>query len=487
MKKLPILLLAGVLALASGCQSYLDINVDPNRPNDASLSTLLPTVEQATATFNYQTAISACQYAQQIGGGINDQSPDRMEGAWSTLYLTLVPNLNVIINKAQSTSPAYVGIAKVLLAYNLGMATTFWENIPYSQADKALSASTFRPTFDTQETVVSGVQTLLDEAIVELRKPATASQSVPKTDDLVYGGDLAKWLRFAYTVKARFFMNTTKKNAQQAATAALAALGNGMTGNGDDFVLTYAATNGIINPWRQIALANNTGNFSVFQGAYFIDLMNTVTYPTADPRLPLVAGSLRAGFVYATPADYRGTQVGSSVARNVDFTVNTWYNTATAPLVMMTFAEAEFLEAEARFLLANGTRTSRGSTAEAYAAYRNGITAHLTQLGVPTAAQTAYLSATAVNMGAANLKLENIMAEKYKALFLVSQVWNDMRRYDFDPAVYRGLALPDKQFLNIEANGNWAQRVLYPSTESARNADVVQQNVKKFTDKMWLF
>ena len=483
MKRLSMILLAAVLALASGCQRYLDVNVDPNRPSDSSLSTLLPTVIQATASFNYGAAYTATQYAQQIGGGVNDQSPDRMEGAWSTLYLTLVPNLNVIITKAQGTSPAYVGIAKTLLAFNLGMATTFWENIPYSQADKALESGSFRPTFDTQESIVATVQTLLDEAIVELKKDKAQSAKLPGTDDLAYGGDLTKWTKLAYTIKGRFLMNAIKRNPQ-APAAAIAALANGMTSNADDFQLSYVS--GLINPWRQIALANNTGNLTVSQNAYFINLMNTNLYPVADPRLPLVAGSLKAGFVYAAPASYQGTQLGAT-GRNVDFTVNTWYNTDTAPQLMVTYAEAKLLEAEARFLANGGTRTSVGTTAETYAAYRVGTTAGLAKLGVSAAEQTRYLTDKSVDTGTASLKLENIMAEKYKALFLNAQVWNDLRRYDFDSSVFRGLTLPDKQYLNIEANGNWAQRVLYPVSESARNADVVQQNFKKFTDKMWLF
>jgi hypothetical protein len=487
MNHLKIILFAVLLAVASGCQSYLDINVDPNRPNDVTLQTLLPTVLSGTASFNYSTAYTACQYAQQIGGGVDDQAPDRMEGAWSTLYLTLVPNLNDIIAKAGTSAPGYTGIAKTLLAFNLGMATTFWENIPYSQSDRALSNGEFRPNFDTQEAMMTNVQRLLDEAIVELQKPAAASVTLrPAADDLIYAGNLTRWLRLAYTLKARFLMNTTKKNAQQAATQALAALANGISSSADDFQLTYAATNAVINPWRQIALANNTGNFSVFHGAYFINLMNTTTYPAFDPRLPLVGGSLR-NVPYATPADYRGTQPGSAALRNVDFTVNSWYNSATAPLVMVTFAEAKLLEAEARFLAGGGIRTSTGSTAEAFAAYRTAISAGLVKLGVSAAEQTRYLAEPTVNMGAANLKLEHIMAEKYKALFLNAQVWTDLRRYDFDPAVFRGLALPEARFINIEANGNWAQRVLYPSTESARNGAVVQQNFKRITEKMWLF
>jgi hypothetical protein len=332
------------------------------------------------------------------------------------------------------------------------------------------------------------VQTLLDEAIVSLKaSPAAGTTAGPKpgADDLAYGGDLTKWTKLAYTVKARFAMNMSKKNAQQAATTALAALANGMTSNADDFQLVY--NSGLINPWTQVALANYTGNLTISQGAYFINLLNTTIYPVADPRLPLLAGSLKTGFVYASPQAYQGTRAGAATNRNVDFTRTTFNTTANAPLQIVTYAEAKLLEAEARFLAAGGTRTSRGSTPEAYAAYLAGVQANLTKVGVSAADASAYLSNAAVGVTAASLKLENIMTEKYKALFLNPQVWNDLRRYDFDPTVFRDLSLPDRQFINVDANGTWVQRVLYPTSETARNASATQQNFKPVTEKMWLF
>jgi hypothetical protein len=482
-KKLGTLLLVALLGGMAGCKQYLDVNVDPNRPSDVTLQTLMPTVQQATASFNYSTAYTANQYIQQIGGGVDDQTVATMEAGWSTLYLTVVPNLRLIIAKAQepaTTSPAYVGIAKTLLAFNLGMATTYWENIPYSQAD---AEGTFRPPFDTQESIQTEVQKLLDEAIVELKKDRSASLVVPATDDLVYGGDLTKWIKLAYTIKARFYLHTTKKGATQAAQSALAALANGMTSTADDFQLVYRS--GLLNPWHQVALANYTGNLTIAQGAYFINLMNTTTYPTFDPRLPLLAGSLKAGYVYATPQSYQGTRPNGAAAKTVDFTRDTYPTRVDAPIQLVTYAEAKFIEAEARFLANGGIRTSTGSTADAYAAYLEGTRANLLKLGVSTTATSTYLAAPDVAVGVAGLKLERIMVEKYKALFLNGEAWTDLRRYDYDPAVYRDLALPER--LNPELNGRWIQRVNYPVTETARNAEVTAANFKPLNETMWLF
>jgi hypothetical protein len=118
----------------------------------------------------------------------------------------------LFLQKGQAeNAPAYVGIAKTLMAYNLGIATVNWENVPYSQADQ----KNFTPDYDTQEQIYATIQKLLDEAITELAKNTGTK---PAADDLIYNGDTAKWTRLAYSLKARYAMHLSNKNPQQAAT-----------------------------------------------------------------------------------------------------------------------------------------------------------------------------------------------------------------------------------------------------------------------------
>ena len=66
-----------------------------------------------------------------------------------------------------------------------------------------------------------------------------------------------------------------------------------------------------------------------------------------------------------------------------------------------------------------------------------------------------------VSVGAANLTLDLIMKEKYKALFLSPETWNDARRYNY---LYKDFTLP----LNAVAAG-FIRRIVYPSVETSRN------------------
>src|SRR5699024_9017572 len=142
---------------------------------------------------------------------------------------------------------------------------------------------------------------------------------------------------------------------------------------------------------------------------------------------------------------YEGMVNGTAEGNNTDFTEETWYSRQTAPILMITYSEVKFIEAEARFLANGGTQNSIGSTQEAYDAYLEGIQSHMTKLGVAEDEMNNYLNDPAVAVGASNLTLEHIMKEKWIALFLNPESWTDMRRYDYSADIYKGLTLPENQ------------------------------------------
>lgn len=473
-----IIVVGGLMSLLTSCSDYLDINTDPNRVSEAALSTQLTGCMTSSASAQYSAAFTLSQITQHLAAAAANSGSDihgetRLAGAWSTIYLGMA-NMNDLIKLANSRqSPHYAGIGQVLLAYNLGTATDIWGDVPFSQAFDI--TKTFYPAYDAQQSVYQNVQKLLDDAIVNLN--TTSSVFVPRTDDLIFGGDLAKWRRLANSLKARYAIHLTKKGANAAATATLAALNAGaMTANADDMQVGYNAT--IVNPWHSIALGNNTGNFTVRHSEQLADAMNGTTYGVWDPRLPIIAGA-RAGVTNTWKGNVNGTGAGGTL----DFLATTWHSTQTAPIVMMTFAEQKFIEAEARFLANGGTASSVGTTAEAYNAYLAGITANLTKLGVADTARTRYLAAPQVAVGAANLTLAHIMTEKWKALFIQAEAWVDMRRYDYATTIYKDLALPTGHTLAL--GGQWIRRAEYPLDEFSRNGEQVRKAQKFPTVKMW--
>ena len=468
------LLAVVVLVSISGCDNYLDVNVDPTLKPDATVQELLPTAEYYTSEASYQQAYIASQYAQQISSNLGTNGTDtyaESENAtgWSNLYLYVIPQLNTIIKKGQTTDvPAYTGMAKTLLAYNLGLAAVNWENIPYSKADQ--EPKSFQPAYDSQQDIYTNIQKLLDEAIVELAKNTGTK---PGADDLIYGGDLAKWTRLAYSLKARYLMHLSAKNTKQTAQNALAAIQNGMKSNDDDFQMPYNTKN--LSPWySRVALANSTGNLSVTYGSTFVDLMNGKVQGIVDPRLSKVV-TLKNGQTV-----YNGVVPGSNAGSTVDFTVKAWHSSITSPIVFMTYSEVKAIEAEAQFLVNDGTMASKGTTEAAYKAYLEIARTNMVKLGVADADITKYLSSAAVGVGAANLKLLDILREKYKSMFLIGDIWTDLRRYD-----YWDFPLPMN--MNPDLAGKRIQRMKYPSTELTRNTATAEANLKTPATLMWMF
>ena len=145
---------------------------------------------------------------------------------------------------------------------------------------------------------------------------------------------------------------------------------------------------------------------------------------------------------------------------------------------MMTFAEVKAIEAESRFLINDGSYTSKGTTAETYAAYLAIPTANMKKLEVTDADAATYLTSTAVNVGAAQLTLLNILREKYKAMFLIGDIWTDVRKYD-----YWDFPVPSN--VNVELGGKRIQRMKYPSSELTRNSANAEQNQKLPVTPMW--
>jgi len=467
---LPIIV--GLITLLSGCDNYLDVNVDPTLKPDATVQELLPAAQFYSSEASYQQAYFACQYAQQISSNLGTNGTDTYAESenptgWSNLYLYVIPQLNTIIRKGQAEDiSGYVGIAKTLLAYNIGIATVNWENVPFSKADQ--EPKNFQPAYDTQQEIYTTIQRLLDEAIVEIAKN---SGTKPGTDDLIYSGDLTKWTKLAYSLKARYLLHLSNKNPKQTAETVLAAVQKGMTSNADDFQMPYNTKN--LSPWySRVALANSTGNLSVTYGSTFVDLMNGKVQTVVDPRLTKVV-TLKTG-----QTAYNGVFPGSNLGSTVDFTIRSWHSSITSPILMMTYSEVKAIEAEARFLANDGTFSSKGTTEAAYAAYLAIARSNMSKLGVTDADIVAYLAAAAVNVGADQLTLLSILREKYKAMFLIGDIWTDLRKYD-----YWDFPLP--QNINPDLQGRRIQRMKYPSSELTRNTANAEANQKTPATPMW--
>ena len=415
---------------------YFDVNTPSNtaKLDQLRMQDLMAPVIHSTMEAQRSAELAFGNYVQNFvssGGGAAGQTT--ASGLWNQVYLYILPNIKAIKEKAAENNAVHIGaIADVLTAINIGIATDTWDNIPYSDATNGPDNNF--PTFDTQQDVYTQIFTLLDAAIAAL-EGSDASGFNLGSSDLIYGGDSDKWLRTAYSIKARYQLHLVNKGIVTA-NDVLTTIANGYTSSSDDFQMFYDEKS--INPWYSTeVLARATGNLSNDIASQLVSSMNGDYYP------------FQGGSLTIDPS----------------------------------YAEAMFIKAEAAFLANGGTTTSTGSNAAAYTAYLEGIQASMDMYGVDG---TDYLADGAIAVGEAGLMLNHIMKEKYIHNFLNPETFVDFRRYDFSDDAFTGLQirLEDAADAN-EFTGQWFRRAEYPSTELSRNETNVIANQQTPVTPVW--
>ena len=444
----------------SGCRKYLDVNQNPNVPSDVSENLLLAPLEagvsQYIAAGNAASLVNQwmqnCVPNQPLPNTVNYMvTSSTFDDFWNSHYVVLLNNLNILDKQATANGNLkYAGIAKVLTAYTLGSATDLWGDVPYSEAFSGTGNTT--PAYDKQEDIYKSIQSLLDEAITQLN---SGTGTTPGADDYYYAGNMTKWVKMAYTLKARYYMHLTKAPGYDAATQAnlaLTALANGMSSNDDDCAFTYNGTSTSSNAWYLHFYNTST----LVLSSYYVDSL----IKHNDPRLPyLVSKAENTGL-------YTGNVIGSGAANLSDFSVaGSFYGGIASKVYIVNAAEALFLKAEATYITAG--------YAAAQATFRQAVAGNLLKLGIDTtsaAAQT-YLSKRGIL--AANNALQLIIEEKNTANFFSLENYVDWRRTGY----------PALKMITNNTVTSLPRRFLYPLNEITANPQDLQK--AKLTDKVW--
>ena len=472
-----------VSAVRLGSCDFKDINVNPNAPTDAPMNVLLPA---AQANLAYEIHGDIAQFTsiftQQLGGveniylsvGQYDLNGNLAARVWDgNLYPGSMKDLDMVIRKAAETrSPHYRGVARILMAAALGQAVDLWNNVPYSEAFRGADGTPVtQPRYDRAEALYDTIQNMLSQAIVDLQ--ATSSTFSPGRDDLVYGGNRTRWQQAARVLKARYFNHLSKVSPEQSAQNALAALRDGgFATNADDARIVFGNSQDAAGPWFRF-LVGSFGN-GVRMGESFVNLLQQRN----DPRLPFY---VRAN-TGATP--FVGSPAG--VSRPTASQVGGYFNRPESPANFITFVEQRFIEAEALLRL---NRRAEAATAfnAAVAASLARVTAAIPAFNLTTnaAANQDYIRRNGSET-AETITLEKIFTEKYIALALEPETWNDWRR-SITPATPNGvpalaLAASSQQF----TGGRFPRRWPYPLSEVQLNrTNVEAQGPATITDRVF--
>jgi hypothetical protein len=453
-----IVLCAG-LWLTACRKGYMDLNENPNQVSNPTLQSLLSTATHKSGINNYNTGLITSTYVQYLANPSAGASSDIYQetdnnSTWDALYFALADIHDMKELARGQGASEYLGVANVLLAYNLNLVTDLWGDAPFSNC---FDRTTLTPTYDKQEDLYKAALDMLDSAIVELGI-TTATLKLQATNDLIHSGSRTKWLQTAYALKARM-LNKVSKTSSYNPAAVLAALDNAYKGNADD-----AAMKGfqLRNPWAQLSRNNEGRTLGGWLSEQLVDHMNGTTYGIFDPRIRKITDTALGNKYVGTVNGAGNKGPGNNTVWDECYvSYRSPWTSDTSSIPLITFAETKFIEAEAA-LASDATR--------AYNAYLAGINANMDRLQVPAGTErTDYIAAASV--GAANLTKALIFKEKYVALYLNPEAWNDARRFDYQ---YKDFTMPQNAVLPT-----FIRRLAYTTGERSKNGKNVPAELRK--------
>jgi hypothetical protein len=199
-----------------------DINVDPDAPENPSLYLVLPSLQGYTAynTHSFDIAGTTGMWLQQVEGSARQAAAiynyEFKEGdianAWNGFYADAMKDAQIIMtNAVEINNPHYEAVGKILMAYNLGLATQLFGDIPYTEAFQG--TDNLDPAYDSQQAIYTAIFDLLDDAIAKLQEPYGKFLFTLADGDLIYDGDPDMWITAAHVLKARFYLHTSERDA----------------------------------------------------------------------------------------------------------------------------------------------------------------------------------------------------------------------------------------------------------------------------------
>ena len=555
MKSLKSIILCGlgVMALSlTSCNDWLDVNIDPDSPSAEST-----TYDQRLAHIEFytnsglqfgawRTTMAMGDWTRNNGGGnywhVSYWYP--VEAQVTTPYqwwfVGAYANVPDMITKAEAVENwQFAGAGYLIKAYGFMAMTDLYGEMPYEEA----AADSPAPHYNTGKEIYLGCLETIDKAIEYLEKGQSQDPKLPTlaAGDFWNHGDLNKWIKLAYMLKARWINKLNKKGAgsykdgKYDADEILRCLDKAMQSNADNTIVNHTDDNGATHDnlgWDEPVDYSPLFSVSGMNSGYMATKMlydnltnfagKGVEDPRADHILPWArsvksdnspaeikwsadgqwrrsmgvdmasdinsqGGPLRAtwGFNAAKANSRNGFWIDSNNEDRWGDTVyiegtsdckgyfanpsilycragsgkfesaesGTFYTRVSSPTYIGTYAECCFIKAETLF--------KKGDKAGAYAAYRAGVKASCELMNEKLNAWIAEdpsladcpsftpMTAEAIDNFLNNgigtqgeLTLGHILTQKRIALMFSYEIWNDMRRYDFDPNIFFGWSIP---------------------------------------------
>jgi len=468
MKKFHLKIILAVLIVmisANACtDDFEEKNVDPNNPTKISPPFLLTTAIERSVDRMWGSNIrferlnidGPMCWMGYLGRNIYSNEGDdytiqlsMYNNTWKSLYNDALSNLNriIVITNPAGTAPNsnYEGMALVLKNWVFAMLTDLYGPIPYSEALKGTDGQPiYSPAYDTQEFIYDA---MLKELKLANEKLVVGGPVVSGSSDLIYNGDISKWKKFANSLRLRLANRQAVKKPTESKAIFAEILSDPVTypiftDNSDNAILKHTANRPSNNEWHEAMIQGNRTDWNV--GKTLIDKLVALN----DTRLAVYAQPVSPGVYVGIPNGL--PDADATTYLNTTSKIGTAFLSPSAPAVIMTYSELQFILAEA---MLDGDLLI--GTAQTY--FENGITASFLQHGAVI--PESYVS----DLGSVTREL--VFDQKYISLYGQGiESWTEYRRTGLP-------VLPPKDNRAVFVNdGILPTRLPYPTTEQSLNA-----------------
>lgn len=225
---------------------------------------------------------------------------------WNNLYADILPDIAAIekAHSADNDLSFHLGVSKAMQATLMLNLVDWLGDIVYSEANNPEEYPS--PALDDDAAVYAASVALLDEAIAYLN-----GASAGTAQDLYYGGDASKWIKFANTMKMR-------ANLAQGNYTAVINASNVISSSADDLEFKYGTQ--LINPDTRHPDYNSdyrSDGANIYQSNWIMSLM-AGDYGDFNPNTGRPEPDPRRRFYFyrqnwATPGNYNLYSSGGSV------------------------------------------------------------------------------------------------------------------------------------------------------------------------------
>ncbi len=368
-----ILSVLAALLASTACGDLTSINDNPNGPTDVqppsmlsnAIQTVVNRVDGPNNNLDTRGGGLWVQYYAEIQYRDEDKYIVRpgVDGEWG-MYSGPLEDFQRMINKGVAAGvPNWEAVGRIMKSYVFSVMTDAMGDIPYSEAFQERALLT--PKYDTQQAIYTALFADLAKASQQIDPAGIGFGS----GDIMYGGDMTTWRKFANSLRLRLAMHLTKVAPATAQSEALAAVTAGVFASNDESAqLMYLPSAPNQNPVYTNVHVDKRDDYGMSKT--LVDSMRSWN----DPRLP----------IYAQPNEL--------------------------------FLEAE--AAERGWITGNATQL-----------YDDAIRASMEQYGIATTAIDAYLAQPRVVYATGAAGLTQIAYQKWVSLFMQGmEGWTEVRR-----------------------------------------------------------